>query len=163
MNDRPYLDPLRALTLWPEWAFAVHHLGKRVENRTWKIPKDEWIMLHAGKYLGGKPGRTALCSATEALDYMSSLAGWTRYGATYQDSEGREVDIRDTPLLSHILGAFRVTHHDMPFKGDLSGWRVPEQVGNVFDYRPLAAPVPCKGAQGLWHVPDDVRAQFAWP
>lgn len=173
------MTPLRALTLWPEWAFAIHHLGKRVENRTWKIPKDEWIMLHAGKQIGGRASE--LHNGIHALRYMAAQAGWTSswhghihsawtiqfshstHTCTSAHDPSAVPDACNPILTSHILGAFRVTHHDMPFKGDISGWRVLHQVGNVFDYRPLATPVPCKGAQGLWHVPDEVRAQFTWP
>lgn len=33
------ISPLRALTLWPEWAYAVCHLGKNIENRQWVPPR----------------------------------------------------------------------------------------------------------------------------
>lgn len=26
---------MKALTVWPEWAWAIVHAGKNVENRTW--------------------------------------------------------------------------------------------------------------------------------
>lgn len=172
---------LRALTLWPEWAFAIHHLDKRVENRTWLVPKDEWFMLHAGKYVGGKPGGFHEQDGMTSLREMAWLSGWTPkqagrvgrpWSCVFSHPTHTAITAHDpsapaetcNPILtSHILGAFRVTRHDAPYHGDTSGWRVPDQVGNVFEYRPLAAPVPCKGAQGLWRVPEEIRALLAWP
>lgn len=46
---------MKALTLWPEWAWAIMHLGKDVENRTWHPPKNilgQRIALHAGRKVG---------------------------------------------------------------------------------------------------------------
>ena len=28
---------MKALTIWPEWAYAITHLGKDGENRTWRL------------------------------------------------------------------------------------------------------------------------------
>ena len=42
---------MKALTLHAPWAFAVAHLGKRVENRTWQPPESligQRIAIHAG-------------------------------------------------------------------------------------------------------------------
>lgn len=161
------LSPLRALTLWPEWAFAVDKLSKRVENRTWRIPTGEWFAMHAGKHPGGCPGFEAAYDADVAVRFMARDAGWRvsvtsgtlRTSRVTFSRPGRLVEwnVYDSPT-SAILGLFRVTRHDQPGRGDLGGWRVPDSVGNVFDYRPLPTPVSCKGARGLWTVPEDVAA-----
>ena len=161
------MTPLRALTLWPEWAWAIHHLDKRVENRTWCIPKGEWFALHAGKSVGGRPGLEAACDADVSVRFMARAAGWSvtytagniKTSRAMFQKEGQRIDwnVLESPT-STILGLFRVTRHDQPGRGDLDGWRVPDLVGNVFEYRPLPTPVPCKGAQGLWTVPEDVAA-----
>mgnify|MGYP001611414700 FL=1 len=62
-----------------------------------------------------------------------------------------------------IIGLFRVTElvrpgRTLPRPG-VSGWKVPEAWGWVFDYVPLTEPVPCQGAQGLWVVGADTAAQ----
>jgi hypothetical protein len=41
--------PLRLLTLWQPWAFAVAHWGKDVENRPYKIHWPHLIGIHSGK------------------------------------------------------------------------------------------------------------------
>ena len=153
---------LRALTLWPEWAWAVHHLDKRVENRTWALPVGEWFALHAGKHIGGRPGSEAALDGLHSLKSMANRAGW-RFDTTLVtdevsvDRKGRVVAAKiRTIQTSAILGLFRVTRTEASNQGDLTGWRVPDQVGNIFEYRPLSLPVPCRGAQGLWVVPPDV-------
>ena len=49
--------PLLALTLWPEWAYAITHLGKDVENRDWeRLPTwltGRYLAIHAGAHIGG--------------------------------------------------------------------------------------------------------------
>ena len=153
----------RALTLWPEWAWAIHHLDKRVENRTWALPIGEWFALHAGKSPGGKPTLEAACDADVAIRLTAQSAGW-QVATTNGDLRTSKVTFRkerhsvawnvlETPT-STILGVFRVIRTEPPNRGDLTGWRVPGQVGNVLEYRPLPAPIPgVKGAQGIWRLP----------
>lgn len=43
--------PMRALTLWQPWAWAMGCGLKKIENRSWQPPMwmlDEWLALHAG-------------------------------------------------------------------------------------------------------------------
>lgn len=165
----------RALTLWPEWAWAIHNLDKRIENRDWAIPTGEWFALHAGKAVGGRQGAPAEMEGIEGLGYMAERAGWSlsftgAVGKSWsivfrRDNESTvahdprcEMERANPIRTSAIVGLFRVTRNDQPGRGDLEGWRVPDAVGNVLDYRPLTSPVPCKGAQGLWTVPPDVAA-----
>ena len=137
---------LRALTLWPEWAWAIHHLDKRVENRTWALPVGEWFALHAGKHLGGRPGHDAGVEAVTSVRYMATRAGWnlapvfpTLPSPIDRDRKAASA-ILFSVATSAIVGLFRVTRTEPPDRGDLTGWRVPEQVGNVFEYAPLASP-----------------------
>lgn len=149
---------MRALTLWPEWAWAIHTLDKRVENRTWAIPRGEWFALHAGKHIGGRPGEAARLDGLNAVVHMGRRAGW----ACIVDRAGVNTQTRtftvsaDAIARSCLLGHFRVTDYD---RSGL-GWAVPGQIGNVLEYVPFAEPVPCKGAQGLWRVPEDVMAKI---
>lgn len=153
---------MKALTLWPEWAWAVHTLDKRVENRSWMIPRGEWFGLHAGKHVGGRNASEAACDADVRVRFMARAAGWEvsyREGdlrtsrATFT-KEGRQPvvwNVYETPT-SCLLGRFRVTGYDRSG----AGWAVPGQIGNVLEYQPFRRPVPCKGAQGLWVVPAEV-------
>lgn len=148
---------LLALTLWPEWAWAIHHLDKRVENRGWPIPGGSWYALHAGKNVGGRAGVMPRVDGLFMLDEMARRAGWGRIGSHYMRDGGPVVDCETRPIqTSAIVGLFRVTAH---LRSSRDPWHVPGQIGNRFEYVPLATPVPCKGAQGLWRVPPDVAAK----
>lgn len=161
---------IRALTLWPEWVWAIHHLDKRVENRGWAIPKGEWFALHAGKSIGGT-GRIyrgnlrcneAMAEAAHGVAEMAERAGWASDGTIRRSTfirgaQSTEWDI-GTITVSAIVGLFRVHDH---ITGDHGGWHAPSQIGSVFDYVPLVEPVACKGAQGLWTVPADVVERMA--
>lgn len=149
---------LRALTLWPEWVFAVIFLGKPLENRTWSIPKGEWFGLHAGAYIGGRKGAPAEAEGWEAVANMARRAGWVSAPGLWRChdfAKGAQTVRRDptAPLTSRIHGLFRVTAHLHHSAGP---WHVPGQIGNVFDYVPLVEPVGCKGFQQLWAVPAEV-------
>jgi hypothetical protein len=145
---------VKALTLWPEWAWAIDRLDKRVENRDWPIPLG-WYALHAGKNIGGRPGAPATIEGIESVARMARCAGWFSHGSAREAEFVRVSDaltvrwnLDDVPT-SAIVGAIRI------------GWRVDDAVGNlIVEYRPLARPVPCKGAQGLWTVPEDVVAEM---
>jgi hypothetical protein len=68
-----------------------------------------------------------------------------------EDAERRPI------VTSALLGRFRVLRHVEPWKageGDgVAGWKVPGEIGNVFEYQALNQPIPCTGKQGLWIVP----------
>lgn len=150
---------MRALTLQQPWAYAVTHLGKRVENRSWQ-PSDsalgEDIALHAarkvdvGAIKGMKHAGLWRDPAVDPADPFAEpyprsaivavvrIAAWTETDGISITVEGDDVDERE------IL--------DSP-------WYTGE-VGILFrNVRVLREPVPCKGALGLWTVPADVEAR----
>lgn len=72
--------PSVALTLWPEWAFALCYLGKRCENRTWRLPAAYLgvpVLIHAGAYIGGSKSRRAMIDGIEGVCRHAEAAGWT--------------------------------------------------------------------------------------
>jgi len=166
---------MKAITLWPEWVWAILHLGKRVENRGWAIPTGNVgapVAIHAGKYVGGRPGFSATRDAITGLVEMATRAGWEHErwvsgGITvlsFTNKDGRTIRTDETPILtSSIVGIAHFGLSYTPGNGPLEGWRVPDQHGwplRVFS--PLTSPVECKGAQGFWTVPEDVRAKMEW-
>lgn len=67
------------ITLHPEWAWAFH-LGKDVENRTWRPPPSltgRWLAIRAGAHVGGRPGRPSAVSGFENVAYMARRAHWS--------------------------------------------------------------------------------------
>lgn len=146
--------PVRALTLYPEWAGAVVRLGKRVENRSRPCPPamiGQPVALHAGA-----KRRSLGLSRHDGLGEMVERAGWYQRGgdppATWR-RPGEDVCLAGVPV-SAIVGLVRVTSCDKPQEGDLSGWRAPTLYGWRFDFHPIPYPIPCRGALGFWRVPE---------
>lgn len=153
-----------ALTLWPQWAWAVHALDKRVENRTWPLPPKmigQRVYLHAGAASTEEThGWRAL-----AVMQMAQRAGWS--GRPSPDgfeppiltrgAVNVAVPRRRAVPCSALLGIMRFTACDPPGAGDLTGWRAPDQFGWCFEFEPLARPVLCSGALGFWKIPADLE------
>lgn len=167
-----------ALTLWPEWQFPILNLDKRVENRTWAPPRSlvgATIALHSGKNVGGRPGRQAKIEGCQAIVAMARTAGWrvTQVGAwSIEFKRGSVVHLFDADRLTTcaIVGLVRVLSVTLPAPLRVEdpwyiggyGWRF-----ELVDV--LEAPIPCKGAQGLWplrsllgHDVGEARAGAAW-
>lgn len=139
---------MKALTLWRPWPAAILYGGKRVENRTWTPPREmigQDIAIHAGQRVDDGAVRAVRFSGCVGADLLPGptgivavvrLVGW--------------IDERAQPRTCADVSA-----EDARCVAD-SVW-FEHQVGWVLDrVRPLAEPVPCRGAQGLWTVPDDV-------
>ena len=167
---------MKALTLTCPWAHAVAYWGKPIENRTWRPPRElfgQRLAIHAGrspfrerkdgaliasakgadelvealvfcaKASGGRvpPGPSAwLHERSSAILCVATVAGWVR--------DNGEFDV-----LSSLPGARDLAGSPGPWFVGPYGWVLTDVVT-------LAEPVPCKGAQGLWTVPPDVRVTF---
>ncbi len=158
-------SPLYALTLYKPWPYAIFHLpperAKRIENRTWKPPA--WIVgkriaIHAGKHVDRAafdvpPIADALARSSQrerdlalqgGIIGTAVVAGW--------------VDV--SPAVNVAADAFggRLTAEDAAI-AMLAGW-FSGPIGWALDeVSALTSPVECSGAQGLWIVPPDLRAQ----
>lgn len=156
---------LLALTVLQPFATAIVWWGKPVENRGWlpgtRLPVGSWLAIHAGArdYPGCDEDDFRVWIAgfadplPEKLERRANGAVWAARG--YATSLPH----------SAIVGVGRVGGFDDRPPG-WSGWAHPEQHHWRFDaVVPFVAPVACKGAQGLWTVPDDVavtcRVAFA--
>lgn len=162
---------MKAITLWPEWAWAICYLDKRVENREWAPPlgvRGKRIAIHAGAHFGGRPGRPAKREALDAVADMAYRAGWRVYnfGSGYgrrfspASAEAESFVLRpDTVTTSAIVATAVVTGFRRGFADNVkaTGWEVPGATWWLLDkVVVLDQPVPCAGKQGLWSVPDDV-------
>ena len=138
---------LRALTILQPWAWYISHGPKRIENRTWAPPaslRGQYLAIHAGKRLDRE------CAAG-ALEFVRDLPASER--AKIGADCPHPVSVRTMPY-GAIVGVARVTGW---VRESESPWFV-GPVGWVLDDVVAIDPVPCRGAQGLWTVPDDVLA-----
>jgi hypothetical protein len=165
---------MKAITLHPEWAWAICRLGKNVENRTWKPPQSfaigSRVAIHAGVAFGGAGPFTNINRVFDPVATMARRAGW-RLGIEKAENSviGFHTKRDDT---------FKAKVHQMPrgavvavatFAGILSParrswmkeedwpWWAVDQFGWVLtDVVVLDKAVECRGMQRLWTLGEDV-------
>ena len=158
---------MKALTLWPEWLWAVTHLGKPLENRTYPPPESligERIALHAGLKVGGvtdKWGPRFL----EAVGLVMEMAGEAGWGPMIikkaQLVEFHMYPVRMGLCLENLPRGVVVAtalvagyHHDYKRRP----WGAKGQYQwKLEDVRKLGTPIPCRGYQRLWNLPPEVE------
>jgi len=122
---------VRGVTIRRPWANLVARGSKRVENRTWRPPAKSIgrrIAIHAGLGIDRAP-----CE----LFHVAPGPGGVVVAVAVVD---RVVDrVADVPVDDRVW-----------YTGPL-GWLLRDVVA-------LPAPVPCRGALGLWRVPEAVEA-----
>jgi hypothetical protein len=132
-----------ALTLVQPWAYAVAHLGKDIENRTWKPPArilGERIAIHAGSKC-----RSDDVEALRELGYALPqecqqgaivatvvVVGWV------SESDGFSATLTKAEANQALQSPW---YHEGHF-----GWV-------LRSVRALPRPIRCKGALSLWHAP----------
>ena len=139
-----------AITLHAWWAWAVLHLGKRVENRSRPLPA-KWVgvpvALHAGATMGDLE---AVCHCLATARGCTGLCAARAIHCTKNDM---------TVTRSAVVGVVTFTGEageDDPWSltgGGFHYWRI----GTVRAVEPL----PCRGALGFWRLPDHVRDLLA--
>lgn len=125
--------PTHALTLWQPWAWLVARGIKTIENRPWGFQQKSfrgWFWVHAG-----------------VRNQRREREDWDfAYGA--------------------IIGRAMITDVVFP-RGTLFHprepvpWHFPDQFGfRVERAVMLAVPVPCRGYQQFWRVPETVQREL---
>lgn len=162
---------LPCLTLWPEWAYAIVHYGKPVENRSWPPPKifeGKWLGIHAGKKIGGSEmsERDGMECMLLTADHAGVRFDGRRFPALSSAAQNQLVArmIEKVRAQSSQLAAVvRLGTASPPQKnGDAAmlGWRDLSQWGWKFsEVAPLAEPIQCRGAQGIWRLSEEMTAR----
>jgi activating signal cointegrator 1 len=134
---------VKAFSLWQPWATAIWLRWKLVETRHWYTNYRGPLAIHAAKRWTGEEREfwTEMCGI-EALDPADYDMPFGAVIATV-----RLVDVVRTEQL-----AARISEREERW-GNYSDGRY----GFVFDdVVPLAEPIPFKGAQGFFEVPDQL-------
>lgn len=148
---------MRALTVRQPWAWAIVHGGKDVENRSRNI---------AGTYRGPVAIHAGLAFDT---DYDLSLLArlvptWDAPVTTFDPWQHRPDGVRGA-----VIGVADLTDAHVSIdcwnpseqKDDhCSPWAMPGHHLVLANPRPLARPIPWRGALGLWTVPDELEARI---
>lgn len=158
------MSPMLALTLHPEWAWAVCHLGKNVENRSERFCRqidrrvgDGWLAIHAGVK---RPADFAAVAAmydgqVDAFpgDADDPSAGWLFGGCS-------GVFIKDADLPRGAIVALAKIGDVLP-PGAQAPWKL--TFSAALPLAPvvvLPEPIPCKGQQGLWTPAPDIQERL---
>lgn len=148
---------MKALTVKAPWSHMIAHCGKDIENRTWRPPADLGAFaIHAGARSGWDPAaelsgvaRQAWRTWAAALPPMNE-PGPLRRSSIFIDY-GAIVAVCDLGSLTHDATRAEAC--------SCSPWSAPRSWHwELHSVRPLAAPVRCRGALGLWSLPTDVEA-----
>jgi hypothetical protein len=154
---------MRALTVRPPWSWAIAYAGKSVENRTWTTRWRGLLAIHAGQ----RPDKAAFSDAC-MLDFCVRAGAVPRYDC------GRIVAVAELAGIHHAddcahccpepedwdpsNDSMPCTNYEGPCRNHCSPWAFPDVWHwKLASVRPLPEPVPCKGALGLWRLPEDVE------
>ena len=167
---------MRGLTVKQPWAGCIAHIGKNVENRTRCFPPaliGTDIAIHAGQNLAEDDAIISVPDGGTWQTLFASNAEWDAWRFWHLGRKPRDVANWPPKLaLGAVVAVAAITgfHFCGP---DSCGERAIEACAGVLcsrwaqvdqwhwqlaDVRPLAKPVPCKGALGLWKVPDDIES-----
>lgn len=137
-----------AITIRPPWSWAISHGPKRIENRSWTRSYRGPLAIHAGK------NWDTVAEYNRHVDQAWRAAGHTTPGPRPGHSQvalGAIVAVADLVDICTVRGGYTDC--------DCGEWAVPFQCHwKLANVRPLAEPVPCRGAQSLWPLPADVVA-----
>ena len=161
---------VKALTLHQPWASLVALPVKRIETRSWSTKYRGRLYIHAA--------RSAPATFLFLPTVVPALVVPITDHADIGDPEC--IVAHDDGTLDHCIpthapppGPSNIVHLDAPeisdgvhLIRDITDQRpygdfTPGRFAWLLeDVRPVDPPVPCRGRQGLWTVPDDVLAQI---
>lgn len=131
---------MKAISLWQPWASAIALGLKRIETRSWSTSYRGPLAIHAAKRW--QSDQREFAAAEAALDRLPNRLP---LGAIVATAE--LVDVKRSEELETEVSAVERLY------GDYS----PGRFGWVLDnIKPLDEPVPFKGSQGFFFVPDSL-------
>lgn len=140
---------MKALTLWRPWTDGILNAGKRVENRRRPPPTSmlgKRFALHAGKRYELGDWSTAGWDPPKDRDCAQGIVG-VAHLVGYLDlrDERRFEACVDDAEYNAVMDRLRYLDEDPWWSGPV-GWLL----DRVIAFEPVA----CRGAQGLWTVPE---------
>jgi hypothetical protein len=131
---------MKALSIHQPWAHAILHQGKGVENRTWPTRYRGPLLIHASK-----SRQSYDCVKYRwVMDYECRLPAWSELAI------GAIVGVVDLVGCSKLVPTFCETH------GEAAKWHEGPWCWELRNPRPFTTPIPYRGAQGLFDVPDEI-------
>jgi hypothetical protein len=144
---------MKAMTLYQPWAGAMALGLKTIETRGWRMEYRGPMAIHAGAHKPSMEDWECLPYNTRNFGNEAELDLCRRLSAILA-----VVDVFDcirTEVINKAVEEGVYLTEDERLLGNYSPGRFGILTRNL---RVLRHPVPCKGMQGLWIVPDDVAA-----
>lgn len=140
---------MKALSVKPPWSWAIAHAYKNVENRSWPTSHRGLVAIHASK----TPERDVVFPVPRAI----------RWYLNAQRDHDPKLEVRGAVIAVAVIDNVHPDFECWQENGDArycSPWAVGggQWHWHLTKVRPLAEPVPCKGALGLWTLPEDVES-----
>lgn len=157
---------MKAISLWQPWASCIAFGAKRIETRSWKTSYRGPLAIHAGKRKVKSEWELI-----ESLDFFQAVF-WDPTGQCYPIGDNLPfgalvavvdlVDCIPTTVLKKERRTVELRRQPgapkMAFWSDfdLGDYR-DGRYGWIFEnLRPLEEPIPYRGEQGLFEVPDEL-------
>lgn len=150
---------MKALTVQQPWAWAIFN-GKNIENRSQLWSHRGPLAIHAGFRLAASAMHDPrILGAVAGSPIDSRCRFWSLQG-----------DLEPHLVYGAIIGLVEVVDCH-PAAGCCAPWgeteyvefggRPRQQIAHLVLENPslLAEPIPCRGALGLWNVPEDIDAK----
>lgn len=140
---------MKALTLKHPWAWAICYAGKRVENRLWAPYKaliGQRIAIHGGKV--PETSELKVCRSAAERIAAKFLTDEQRAGLTLKD-----LIIPGIVCVATVAGLMKRGESDPWFENIGYGWKLTDVI--VLD-----EPIPARGKQGLWTVPEEIAERL---
>ena len=146
---------MKALTLWQPWASLVACGAKKFETRNWRTSYRGPLAIHAAKR------RLKERHMSEMRDILAWAVGILRENGSDQFYADDVLEGLPYGCILAVceLGAVTTTGYQVPnlhpderLFGD---WSIGRFAWPLLNVEQLARPVPWRGRQGLWNLPDD--------
>jgi hypothetical protein len=143
---------MKAMTIRPPWSWAISHGPKRIENRVWERAYRGRLAIHAGKGWDN-----------DGEDSPLVQQAWRDAGIDIYkiDPAYREITLGAVVAVADLVDICGkgVPGYDLDVPCGCGPWAAEGQYHwRLANVRPLTDPIPCKGALGLWTLPDEVEA-----
>lgn len=157
-------DQIRAITVKQPWAWAIAHAGKTIENRSRGTSYRGTLAIHAGAAWSDRGMRDRRLRDVWDAAGLPRLMARGAYGFEWFPSRneviyGSVIAVADLVDSHPDAGCCR-PWGESDYR-ETSGRRRTVVHHLVLEgIRPVPDPVPCRGALGLWWLPEDVAADL---
>jgi hypothetical protein len=145
---------VKALSLWQPWATLIALGHKRFETRHWPTSYRGPLAIHAAKRR----------MTDEEHSYLLDLIYWEEIALPDPDEFPLGVIVATATLVGvHHIGVSVSPDDQTELELEVGNWEAGRFAWELAGVRPLAQPIPARGAQGLWEwtPPADLEALYA--